>query len=449
MSGIYHGGVFGSRNQGSQPKALAGVQVQTSVYGVGIPIVYGQARIAGNLIWANDFVSTGQKTGKGGGTITGYTYRAAIALALCEGPIYGIVNTWTAKVQTLFSTLVSQGFSLFGGASAPSPWGYVTTNHPTEALGYQFTAYIARSDWPLDAGATMANYTWEIQGFLPFGGGIIDANPADIVLDFLAVAQYGAGVSPSQFANITAFRDYCSAAGLFMSPVVDTQRSAGDYLKDWLSSCNSEVVWSGGLFKFVPYGDTALSANGATFTPVVTPLYDLTDDDFVVQNPGDDPIKVKRATPADAFNQVTVEFENRTLSYNTETASAFDQAAIEVNNLRPMPVVTAHWIKDPAVARVVAQLILQRQINLRNKYEFSLSWKYCLLEPMDLVSINDAVLGLVAKVVRVTEITEDEFGGLAIIAEDFQLGTGDSAVYPSETGSGTQTAQGASPGNST
>lgn len=445
-------GILYRRNIGSTPQAIAGLKVQTSSYGLPIPIVYGQARAAGNLLWYSDFVSTPQsQSGKGGNPITGYSYKAAIILAICEGPIRGILNTWADKDLKTWTAMAAEGFNLFLGTSSQAAWGYVTTNHSTEALGYQFTAYVARSDWPLTDAGTLRNYTWEVQGFLPFGGpgSILDANPADVINDFLTDPDHGAGADTAILPSLTQYSDYCAAAGLFASPVFDAQRPAMDYLRDLLSGSHSAAVWSGGILKIIPYGDKALTANGVTFTPDNTVQYDLTDDDFVVASPGDDPIKVKRGTPADAFNVVQVEFENRANAYNIEIAEAKEQAAIELYGLRPMPAVKLPWLKDSVTARLVAQLMLQRSLYVRNLYEFKLSWRHCLLEPMDLVSINDAQLGYAQKVVRITEIAEDEQGGLAVIAEDWDLGVGNAAAYPSQAVAGYQPDAGVDPGNTT
>src|SRR6201996_4827708 len=104
-----------SKSQASQAAAVSGLQLQSSAYGKVIPIVYGTTRIAPNLIWYGDFVATphtsnsssgggkGGVTGGGGGKggggsgSTTYTYSAAVALGLCEGPIAGIGNVWASK----------------------------------------------------------------------------------------------------------------------------------------------------------------------------------------------------------------------------------------------------------------------------------------------------------------------------------------------------------------
>ena len=57
--------------------------------------------------------------------------------------------------------------------------------------------------------------------------------------------------------------------------------------------------------------------------------------------------------------------------------------------------ITAHEICDEfTIGPMVAQLILQRALYVRAKYTFKLSWEFCLLDPMDVVSLTDAALGL-------------------------------------------------------
>ena len=72
----------------------------------------------------------------------------------------------------------------------------------------------------------------------------------------------------------------------------------------------------------------------------------------------------------------------------------------------------AQCFTEGNTAAIAAQLLLQRQLLFRNTYTFRLGWKYCLLEPMDLVQITDARLGLAAQTVRITAVEEDEEGTL-------------------------------------
>src|SRR6185437_12273575 len=140
---------------------------------------------------------------------------------------------------------------------------------------------------------------------------------------------------------------------------------------------------------------------------------------------------------ADATNSIQLECLDRSNNYNTAVVEAFDQAAIELYGLRRDSSLKARAIVDPVnVAPLVAQLMLQRALLFRNTYSFRLGWKYCLLEPMDLVQITDARLGLSGLTVRITEVEEDAEGTLSITAEDFFGGYSTAVLYPKQSGAG-------------
>ncbi len=437
MGGLFGGGGGGMNTSDNK---IGSLQIQTSAFGLPIPIVYGTTRIAANLIWYGDFTAiahteTSSGGGKGGGapssSNTTYTYTTALAAGLCEGPIDSLGMLWASKEQ---STPAAKGFTTFLGTYPQTPWGYLTTNHPSEALGYQGLAYIG-GVYDLGGGASLPNLSVEVGGRLIVGSGNVDANPADMVSDFLSNANYGAGFPSAKLGSLTQFQNFCTAYGVWLSPAFQSQQDARTCLAEIFQATQTAPVWSEGVLKFIPYCETTLTANGATYTANVTPQYDLTDDDFLSDG-STDPIMVTRGTPADAFNRVELEFLNRANQYNVEVAEATDQANIEIYGLRTMSSVQAHSICTPDIARFVAQMILQRALYIRNTYEFKLGWKYALLEPMDIVTLTDAALGLSQYQVRITEITETEDGELEIKAEDFPFGTATAAVYPSQAAGG-------------
>lgn len=434
MSGMFGGG--GQASNTTDPVAL-GLRIQTSAYGLVVPLVYGQTRLSGNLLWYGDFTPISQTTttssggggGKGGGgnissSHTSYTYTASFILALCEGPIGGVLASWADKNYLANSA----PFTIFQGSYPQSAWGYLETKHPDEAVGYQGVAYSAAASYDLGNNTSLPNHSFEVIGRLPFGGGIVDANPKDILVDYLTNAHYGAGFPADKLGDLTAYSNYCIANGLFLSPAWKEQVQASQTITALMEITNSALYFSEGLLKVVPYGDASVTGNGATFIPNLTPVYDLTDDDFITES-DQDPVRQSRNSTADAFNQVQVEFVNRANQYNTEPAEAKDQANIETFGLRPMQPVTAHEIADPVVARLVAQLILQRRLYVRNTYEFELGWKYCLLEPTDILTITDIDLGVDKYPVRIISIEENEFGKLTVQAEDAPAGVHSSAQY--------------------
>jgi hypothetical protein len=442
MSGIFGGGTIST-----EAEKLATIRIQTSAYGRVIPVVYGTARIAGNLLWYNDFVRTENTTQQKSGGIFGigavktqnttYLYRAAIALGLCEGPITGIDTVWSEKAYAFYSALSGLGFVLFLGASPQSIWSWVTANHPTEAIPYDGIAYLANPSWPLDGNASLPNQSFEIGGLLQIGGTpipIVDANPGTIIQDVLTNVRYGLGWDASRI-DVVDFTAYCTAAAIFVSPAYTEQQPASAVLKQLIELALADAIWSGGKAKIIPYADaviTGVDENGdpITWTPP-SAVFDLTDDDFLVpKDSGEPPVRMRRKPPSDVHNVRSVQYEprygpvvglgpTREKSYNTSVQEARDDALIALYGERRGQPAAFPMIRDDDLARATAQRLLQRGTAVLNQYEFRLGWRHVLLEPMDWGTITDAQLGLVQHAVRIIETSEDEYGTISVIAEDY------------------------------
>lgn len=266
-----------------------------------------------------------------------------------------------------------------------------------------------------------------------------DANPADVLYDLLTNPYYGlTRFPPARIGDLSVFRAYCQAAGLFCSPVIATQSAANQFVKDLMMATNSEIVWSGGLLTVVPYGDTSLSANGATYTPPSQPYYDLDDDDFLANqgtnsasvsaSGSPDPVTVTRLDPATQVNDIQIEYLDRANLYNPTIVEAQDDAAINLFGLKSNGSKQLHLFCDRKSALNSVQLQLGRQ-QVRRTFSFTLDRKYLLLDPMDIVAITDANAGLVSQWVRITEITENDNRSLSITAEEYLEGTGSAPLY--------------------
>lgn len=327
------------------------------------------------------------------------------------------------------------GLSIYTGTPSQTPFGYVTANHPGEALGYRRLAYAAAGSYYLGDSASMPNHTFEVDALLPFSAAIRDANPAAILPDYLTDPYHGVGFPAGKIGDLTQWSNSCIANGLFLSPGYTSQEQASGPIERLAQCSNAALVFSEGVLKVLPYGDTAVSGNGVTYTPNTTPLYALTDDDFL--DAGGDPVIVVRGNPADAFNQVQLQYNNRANQYNQDVVEAKDQANIELYGLRPMSPVTMDEIVDTAVARAVVQLILQRVLHIRNTYRFPLGWRYCLLEPMDIVTLTESSGdGLNNVPVRITLVEENEDGTFNLEAEDYIGGVSSHVAYPTQLAGG-------------
>ena len=436
----------------NQAIKYTGLQIQTAVNTLPVPVVMGMAKLAPNIIDYQDFADHPQKQGgKGGPSISTDSYSATLLMSLCEGPISGINTIW--KGQSTY-TLAALGMTLFTGTTPQAPWSYMTSAHPTRALGYNGTAYVAVQNYALGSSASVDNHNFEIKG-LHYGTGANgqDADPVQCIMEMLTNPQWGAGF-PSASIDMTSLGlgsyiaggsgsavnygrgaaslgAYCQALGICFSPNLNSVETASSILQRWCKLANCAAVWSGAALKFIPFGDSTVTGNGISFTPNVTPLYDLTDDDFVGDGSAD-PIEVTRSDVVDAKNVVRVEISDRTNAYNLTPVESRDETMVNLYGLRVDSAVTAHEICSTTVAATVGQLILQRGLYIRNSYQFKLSWEYCLLEPMDIVTLTDSGLGLAKTPVRITAIEEDDQGLLTVTAEEFPAGIATATQYPKQ-----------------
>lgn len=443
------GGVFGSTTISTSDKRINSMRIQQSAYGLTQPLVYGKNRVAANMFWYGDFKSTAHTTttksgGKGGKTKTKnttYTYSASLMLGLCENKIKDIGIIWRDKEQIVTKTengvqlkpLDQISFELFDGDHNPV-WGYLASKHPDEAVHYPFLGYVACANYDLGGSAALSNHNFEVISDIIFSDTIHDANPADVIEDFITNPRYGA--SPSlNMEDLSEFRTYCAAANLLISPALTEQREAFEIINEIVEAVNCAVVPSPDGLKIRSYGDSAVTGNGVTFTPNLEPVYHLTDDDFLGE---DQPVRVRRSRDTDAYNHCQIEYVNRFNQYNTETVEAKDQANIEMFGLRTQDPVKFDFFCEPKIARHAVQLLLQRKLYVRNEYEFELGWKYCRLEPMDIVTITDESLGLNQFPVRITRVEEDEEGVLSITAEELAVGSRSAVEYDLQSSNGYQ-----------
>jgi len=505
------------------PALLNSIPVNSSRYGQPVSLVYGMQRIPLTLLWYGAFTATAQSTssgGKGGGgrTISGYNYTASCVLGLCEGPISAVNQVWKDKGIT---TLANEDLLLFYGTGGQSPWAYLTSNFPGQAVPYDHTAYIGAQNMNLGSSASIPNFTFEVQGFLSLPGsaatltsglgvgaisatllgtspvadgvwdvtfsdyetrsvtfttissityltwdstmglvngsypniviGGYDAEPSAIIIDFCTDVNHSCGfpylnqsqiTSHSWISGATTYYDnfttYCIANSLQISPWEDTQRTAAAFLSDILELTNSNCVMSADSLSIIPYADAPVTGNGVTFTPNLQPLFAFTDDDYMMSTSGsggaaasnEDPVQMSRKPLTETYNVVRVEFFDRSNNYNAAIAEWSDPLDIAINGIRCMATKTFHQITNAHTALQVASLIGQRQLYIRNTYQFSVRADlYSLLEPMDLVAITDKNLGLNNVLVRIIETQDDKDDLFTITAEEMLVGTASAPRY--------------------
>lgn len=357
-----------------------------------------------------------------------YTFGSALAGAqLTINYTYGPPNT---EGSDPISTL---NLSFFDGGQGQSPWSWLETNYPAEAIGYTYLAYAATPQMDLGTSGALPNLTFEIIGLnsvQPVPGSY-DCNPRDIIYDLLTNEIYGCSVPTSLIADLSQYSDYCLANGVLFSPAMTEQQTAAEYIDAWLKASNSEMVRVGFQLGILPYGDTTAVGNGATFSPETNPVYDLDDDDYIYEE-GTPPVRCKRASVRDAYNSVTVQFNDRSNNYNPNPIEADNQWAQDQFGYRPESPRDYDFICTGQVATTVATTLLSRMTFIRNVYTFTLRADYILLDPMDIVTITDEYMGLDQAPVRITRISETKDKQLEVEAEEFPWGCSGPTLYPKQ-----------------
>lgn len=448
MSGLFGG----KKTQSTTPQRLNAIQVNQSAYGNAIPLLYGTSRLPIILIDYVDFQSIAQTQsggGKGGGgsTTTGYKYSASIDCALCEGPINSVRSVFKDKAQT---TLTAENMVLFTGTAAQAPWQYMQTNHPSHALPYDHTAHVAAPNYDLGSSAGLPNLSLEVIGLLPYAAstGTIDAEPSAIITDYCTDPHHGVGFPYlAPLIGFNSYQQYCIAMGFFISPCETTQRAAQDFIREILQLTNAQAVWTAGVgLRIVPYQDQPVSGNGASYTPDLTPIYTFTDADYIYDE-GEAPV-IRSIVPAnETFNTWRVEYLDRNQQYNTAIEEFRDELDVAQNGARVASTVNLHSITQQAVAKTVAALLCLRNLNIRSTFTFKVRGDFSLLEPMDLVAINDSTAGIVNQLVRVIETNDDENDEFTITAEEMMVGPASAPQYDTQLMAGYAANYGATPGS--
>ncbi|MFT4097056.1 MAG: phage tail protein [Rhodoblastus sp.] len=481
------GGLFGERHQQSAANLpqYTGLQLNSATNALPVPLVYGMGKLPVNVVDYRNFLaipelSVNRRAGKGsrggGVQIVGWFYTADLTLAICEGPITNINQIWQGQSTYLFSaaspnpmgwTLPVYNFNcdLFLGTKTQGVWPHNAGK--TWALEYSQTAYLAAAPFALGESASLGTLNVEVCGLL-YGTGAngIDADPARMILDFLTDPDHGVGYSGAIDTGLlgagddSSLQTYCRALGLCLTAILNQFETASSILDRWLKCINAAAVRSGGVLKFIPYGDMDISNGAVAWRAPVAPVYDLDARHFLFSE-GEEPVRVDRVDPATLPTVQRVEVLNRAginvnaalvtqqlgeaLAMMTNAASAGragssyqlpqpngqpqyqptpvewrDLTAIIDKGQRVAPTMTMHEICDLNVGATVAQIIGQRALYVRTHYRFRLDARFCLLDPMDVVTITTSRLTL--KLVRIVEIEENDEGDLDILAEDLTIG---------------------------
>lgn len=429
---------FGSSGASQKPIVYSALQVPTSQYDLPVQWLRGQRRTTANCIWTGDFQKHKQSAkGKGGGKGSGqYTYTAACVLALGFGVWDDpLLNVWAAGSTTSTTTLTDLGMTFQKGTSTQTPWSFVVSKYPAQAQAYANIANLTAQKLDLGSSPAVPDFAFEGR-CIPYADYLTstgwtnpttstntpgrDVNMADFLPDALQDPFVFGGFSTGDIPDLTNFRAYQAAQGLFFSPYLTKQEKATDIINRWSKLANSWIYWSNTAFVVVPLGDQALTANGYTYTPDLTVDENLGPGDFV-SNP---PVKVDVKDQADCPNRTVVSITDRTMGYVTNPIEYKAESLIRKYGRREPDSVQADEICNPAVGNVVAQLVGRRNANLTKTYSFQTNYRFVRRLPGSIFTLTDPTQDLVTERVRITSVAEDESGVLSWTAEEMPAAGG-------------------------
>lgn len=423
--GLFKGAKFTSRSQ-----KIDAFQSTVCEFGTPVPLLYGTCKVSPNLMCYQDFETkekrTTQKSGKSKSTTITYLYYVYAELALGEGVISGIDKVWIGdkaydglNALNANSSNEGAGLSLNKGDNN-QPTTYMTTKHPDIATGYDNLAYLYGRIFLGEDSASMPSYAVEVRGTLIADN--TDANPAYVIKDILSKIGLGLYVDEASFAD---YAKYCVNADLLISTPNDAfkqQDKAQAVIANLLELTNTYMFWSVDRFKFAVRDDV----QRAEWSPNKQIMYDLTADDFIPQSGA--PVTVKRKDSTEIYNYITVNFLNRANNYEEESVSYQDIESIKKYGVRSVTY-DAKWYHTKERALKYAQMKTRIALTECNQYTFRLPWKYCRLEPGDLLRITDEAIGIAGQIVMVSEVTEGKDGILNITAVQRAAGAYSEAKY--------------------
>ncbi len=426
--GLFRGASFTSRSE-----RITAFQSTVCDFGTPVPLLYGTCKVAPNLMCYQDFSAqekrTTQRSGKSSNTSITYLYYVYVELALGEGVISDIQRVWVG--DTVYGSLsalnansnnTGAGLGWTAGRMS-SPTTYMSMKHPDIATGYSNLAYAYGKIFLGEDYGGIPSYSFEVRGTLVSSGDGVDANPAYVIKDILTKIGLGTYIDESSFEN---YASYCRNADLLISTPSDafsSQKKAQEVIAEILELTNTYMFWSVDRFKFVVRDDVARG----DWSPNTTVMYDITADDFIKQM-GGAPVIFKRKDSTEIYNYITVNFLNRANEYEEESVSYQDISSIKTYGIRSKSY-DAKWYHTKERALKYAQMKTRIAQTEANQYTMKLPWKYCRLEPGDLLRITDEAIGFDGQIVMVSEVTEDKTGILTVTAVQRAPGNYSEARY--------------------
>jgi hypothetical protein len=246
--------------------------------------------------------------------------------------------------------------------------------------------------------------------------------------------------------GLSDVRDYCAANGIFISTYLASQKACSDVLNEACEIANCVPVWNGQSLDFYPYSEVSQVGGGVVFTPrtAAGPLLVLDSNYFEVAK-DESPVTVKQENMQSVCNILDINYCDAAFDDNGMCDyQAYQSTSVRVSDaehcglygpMNGLPRGYDDYICDSVTATKVGWPIMKRQ-RFADTYtvEFRLPQTLgSLLDPMDLLTVNDPLFGGVLSTgvvttgpsgqdVRITELSEDKEGIWTLQCERFMYG---------------------------
>jgi hypothetical protein len=421
---------FSPPKQETKLRQIRSILGTSSVEGVPIPIVYGNVRIGGTVIWKSDLVYHQEVTetttgGKGGDStttsqVTASWYTISFAMSLGEGEL-DLFKIYEGK------NIISPDYTFYSGTADQLPNAFLTSQ-TGKAIAYKHTSYIVFQNYNLGSTSNIPQLTFALGGnrksfnvkltvtdtagneASEFKTQYITVTktekdnyvtPAYVINDLLTNDRYGAGFS--KFINWYDADFDCIAREYFFHLAFTERNSLASLI---------EVVASHGWITTIVSGSGIRLLLAKNDTPSGTiELEDLLGKD------GEQSINVVESGRSERFNRLSVEFTDPTKEYSVRPVLVENRSDQEIRGVKKNTVSLPGFI-DKDVVKDVGHKMLRNSLYARRIINFSLGPQHLDFEIGDLKYINASTVGLSLMRSRIIGIDETEEFNLTVTSKE-------------------------------
>jgi hypothetical protein len=270
MAGMGIGGMIGlwlDPADPPDPPPLGDLGQNSYVRNCPVPLVFGQCKVYGGVIWIGENIVSMDNTGSSKQPSYTAMYYAQFAVALSEGEISGVVTHQVndkSIAELEEDDAINLTFWVFNGTGDQLTPPIFTYDLGDDALPFRYTAYVAAVG-QIGTSNNLPTYSAIMDGMCIETN--IDANPIVVLYQFLINTRWGLGISTEWIDghysvpgnSWSTAKDYCDvlvddgAGGThprfgYANAFTDRQK-AYDIIQDILLTCRGFMYYSEGKLK--------------------------------------------------------------------------------------------------------------------------------------------------------------------------------------------------------